>query len=1081
MTKSRGNPSSIYQELQPFPGTVSDEFHKAVRLLEPIFSKNEISLWADEGLAIAKHSFRSWEAATEYFRVTPQVAQGLSFYHILHWAKWGRMLSQYSAILAGAYFRSSPETLAYLAPHQIKRWAFLGKGLYRGTWKSGSLASGFFELSPRLLRHLKFDELESFVLFVDSLAQKSYDLATECMEMADKVFPEIDKQDRKAFLSLTSLITESNWQDAKACFEDGARCLEQVEREERGRFIALATKFAQKGGINIHPFLMECSRALSELNQELQTHLLRLSEKLLAHSTTAVIEFLKSSPTVLAKLNSGQLDLWFEEGMDILRDNEEGGIAYFRLESSRGLNVLSKLSVGVELEQIKEVLRMYARALVGSDIQILSTEELKDKGIGWVSIEMATTEGTTVYLPIFIDKYERKEENFAWYKVVGTHQLAHLEFGSFGYSFDKEATFFPNLRRKMVDSPAGGDGSVTQLEKFFDLFSDRRLAYDIFTIVEDSRLDSIVKREYKGIRSIYEKIQKGALAHRPPIQSLPLREAIMELLIRISLDSLDDLYVPTEIRSQVNEVTSVARTVQVVGATVEDSAEATVRLYEILSKIPNVLRPPEEWENLDLEEELPTPQMAQRSAQATSGASGSDITLSLSGAEGQESPYSPPQQVEYRGDFKPELVQLLSKLREPQTQDDASGSSPLSQEMLQELLEKSVEIDLQDVSEGDIPATAGLFANNLLSEAKQKQTPSPEAGQGQHQIDTTAAQGGPLQGDDSVAFLYDEWDFRAGDYKPRWCCVRERTIEEGTTNFYDKTLEENAILLHQIRRQFELLAPEFLKKVKRLPDGEDFDLDALIEALVDKKMGVSPSEKFYWRKNKAQRDVSVVFLLDMSASTAEAIEESSRPSEDWDPPDDPRQYLNWLKARREEGTRRSYKRIIDVEKESAVLLIRALETIGDAYGIYGFSGYGRENVEFYVIKDIFEEFSDKVKRRIDRINPLHATRMGPAIRHATYKLEKQDSRTKVLFLISDGRPQDRGYSREGVEKEYAVHDTKMALTESKRKGIIPFCLTVDKGRHDYMKTMCQDMGYEVLSNIKALPKRLPILYRQLTV
>ena len=32
----------------------------------------------------------------------------------------------------------------------------------------------------------------------------------------------------------------------------------------------------------------------------------------------------------------------------------------------------------------------------------------------------------------------------------------------------------------------------------------------------------------------------------------------------------------------------------------------------------------------------------------------------------------------------------------------------------------------------------------------------------------------------------------------------------------------------------------------------------------------------------------------------------------------------------------------------------------------------------------------------------------------------------------DGRPQDRGYSREGVEKEYAVHDTKMALVEARR-------------------------------------------------
>ena len=86
-----------------------------------------------------------------------------------------------------------------------------------------------------------------------------------------------------------------------------------------------------------------------------------------------------------------------------------------------------------------------------------------------------------------------------------------------------------------------------------------------------------------------------------------------------------------------------------------------------------------------------------------------------------------------------------------------------------------------------------------------------------------------------------------------------------------------------------------------------------------------------------------------------------------------------------------------------------------------------------------------------------------------------------MFLISDGRPQDRGYSREGVEKEYAVHDTKMALTEARRKGITPFCLTVDKAGHDYLKTMCQDMGYEILDDVTALPSRLPMLYRKLSV
>ena len=277
------------------------------------------------------------------------------------------------------------------------------------------------------------------------------------------------------------------------------------------------------------------------------------------------------------------------------------------------------------------------------------------------------------------------------------------------------------------------------------------------------------------------------------------------------------------------------------------------------------------------------------------------------------------------------------------------------------------------------------------------------------------------------------------------------------------------------------MVPEVFRKVRKLEDGEEIDIDDVIEAFVDIRTGVGPSEKLFWRRNKVQRDVAVVFLLDTSASTAEAIDESRKMAEEWAAPDDPVEYMAWLRTRRGDGARRSYKRIIDLEKEAVVLLIDALEAIGDIYGIYGFSGYGRENVEFYTIKDINEVLSEKVKKRIDRVSPLHATRMGPAIRHATTKLEEQDARTKLLFLISDGRPQDRGYSREGVEKEYAVHDTKMALDEARDKDITAFCLTVDKNGHDYLKTMCEDIGYEVLDDIYKLPERLLFLYKRLTM
>ena len=486
--------------------------------------------------------------------------------------------------------------------------------------------------------------------------------------------------------------------------------------------------------------------------------------------------------------------------------------------------------------------------------------------------------------------------------------------------------------------------------------------------------------------------------------------------------------------------------------------------------------PPEQWENVDVgadEDEYMDPDDMDMLLQQI--AQGMDMELR---SEGEEE-YEATQQVEFRGDFKPELVQLLLQLRMQQGQAGEASGELITQEQLEELLKNSAELELQAI-QGDAQNPSGLFADNILKEAGMNLPESPEYGQGPFvHVDEA---GGSLDPTEPQTFVYDEWDFRADDYKPRWCIVHQKKMAEGDPAFFGATLHNYGSLVGQIRRQFELMVPEMLRKVRRLEDGEDIDIDDVIEALVDIRTGASPSDKFYWRRNKVRRDVAVAFLLDTSASTAEAIDEGIKRTPDvWDAPDDPVEYMVWLRSRRGDATRRSYKRIIDVEKEAVVLITNALEAIGDIYGIYGFSGYGRENVEFYTIKDLNENLSDSVKRRIDRIAPLHATRMGPAIRHAAYKLDAQDARTKLLFLISDGRPQDRGYSREGVEKEYAVHDTKMALDEAKEKNISAFCLTVDRNGHDYLKTMCHDIGYEVLDDVLALPERLLFLYKRLTM
>ena len=111
--------------------------------------------------------------------------------------------------------------------------------------------------------------------------------------------------------------------------------------------------------------------------------------------------------------------------------------------------------------------------------------------------------------------------------------------------------------------------------------------------------------------------------------------------------------------------------------------------------------------------------------------------------------------------------------------------------------------------------------------------------------------------------------------------------------------------------------------MRGLEDGDDFDLNAAIDARAEWRARRSPSPKLYTARARIEREVATLFLLDMSASTDEAAEAG--------------------------GARR---RIIDIEKEALVIMAAALEEIGDTYAIYGFSGQGRHNVEFYPVKDV---------------------------------------------------------------------------------------------------------------------------------
>ncbi len=1065
-----------HERLSGFPAPLEQHFEAGLRSLAPRLTPSQLQIWSETGVELTGLSLRSWEAAVEFFRAAPQFPRNATWDSIENLGREAVSMASDSAPLAVSFLRSTPAALQALGPNHIRQWADLGRRLYKGNWKSSSLAAQFFDLGPGIFGVLRAGQIARLVLFVDELSRHSYELSSACLAAAPDVLKRLDEDDRLPFLAFAVELAQSSWADCRLYFERGVPLIHKVHGPLRERYLLLAAQVARGHSRSAFQYLEEAALALAELEPDDHNQVIELGEQLAPYSPFAAMDFVTSVPRVLQRIRVDELEPWHRAGLKILQSSHDGGEAYFRLQSTRGEDILDTLSARIELSKVGEILRLYCKALTGRNVSIQTTAALAEKGIGWVDEHRASTEGTTIYLPEVMERYQEKDQNFASFKVFATHQAAHIEFGSFEFQFERDGNLFDNsrirLERPLEEAP------VTDMERFFDLFAERKLASDLYTIAEDSRIDGALKREYGGIRRSLQRMQAAELVHRPEVRKLPLRQAFVENLVRSSLDGADAVLWPKTRAEVMGQALGILQLVAGPGAAVEDAAEATLRLYQMATGIPNVVdeeTPEGDWEAVEAMEggEAMPMEAGEMGGQATQMQLG-DV------GEGEED-YESPQEVDFRGDFKPELVQLLMKLRENAQGGDAGKMSPaqLTPEQLAELLEKSVEIDLDAMMEGDLDATTGMFMSNLMKEAG---TPSSDSPKGEPTSDNST---GAEEGEEALApivtvYYYDEWDFRAQDYKPRWCAVKETKLEQGEENFYETTLREHAGLVTQTRKQFELMKPEMFRKLKRLPEGEDFDLDAAIEWMVERRAGASPSEKIYWRRNKIERDVAVAFLIDMSASTDEEINKREKKYDDDEYDDDPRKYLSWWVSKRRQELTSPPKRIIDLEKESTVLLMTALETIGDQYGIYGFSGYGRDNVEFFVIKDFDEHLDQPIKRRLDKITPIRSTRMGPAIRHATFKLQLTDAKVKILFLLSDGRPQDHGYGRDRTEKEYAIHDTKQALNEAKRAGITPFALTVDRAGHDYLKTMCADMGYEVVADIESLPSRLPTLYRRLT-
>lgn len=289
--------------------------------------------------------------------------------------------------------------------------------------------------------------------------------------------------------------------------------------------------------------------------------------------------------------------------------------------------------------------------------------------------------------------------------------------------------------------------------------------------------------------------------------------------------------------------------------------------------------------------------------------------------------------------------------------------------------------------------------------------------------------------------LLPEWDYRKGELRADYCCLQPMIADMAEAIMLPPALRSTA---RRLRSQFEALLPSRVWH-RGQQEGSEVDLDAYLDFVTEQKQGQAVAEQGMYRDFRGGiRDMACLLLADLSLSTD-----------------------SWVN---------NHARVIDVIRDSLMLFAEALSATGDKFAMYGFSSRYRQHIRFHTLKSFSESHTNQSRGRINAIKPGFYTRMGAAIRHASDILVKQPASQQLLLLLTDGKPNDLDL----YDGRYGIEDTRMALIEARRKGLQPFCVTIDEKAGDYLPYMFGADNYVVIRKPSQLPRELPLLYARLT-
>ena len=990
--------------------------HLVSRLVEAVAIPNQaegVLLLLDELTEVSPKVAR---AAIESF---PDLQQRGRLSDAVSWLDLGIVLAESSGAIGLKYFKESPLILGLIEPSSV-RSVVLNRVLELAE-RDANVALEFLRVSPNVVTVIPPDQLEAWLEIGFELTQVDFVVALEYIRQIPSVARVLPIRDARAWATFGLKLISQNSLGRTDYFgtieflRTSPLILGDLEDlSVRAKVMTVGSLLAERDAGAGIAWLSESPRLLRTVpNEGWRLKILQYGALVAERDANTALAYLRRAPELVSVIGESV-----------------GAVARFEAWVTTGMEVLAYSVEGARAYfalESQKALTSVETALSGVPLrQVARTVKLFEQGLCGTDLtiqalpDSLSQEGSVRAMVSQDGRIISLPALLRRYPTAEENTRLYLVMAAHEAGHVEFGTYRLTLEplADLIMALRQRYGSVKQIEPnslgaLFRLYPHPGLIQDLWMLVEDARVEYRLQREYPGLQRDLQRFAREAITTRSLTHGLTVKELVVDQLLQLSTAASQPIAIHEAIKDEIAILWPMCQVILVPSATAEKAVRLAHALYVRL-------------------EELLTPKGTMIQADHVDDAS-EELGVGPSASEQTGEDYRPVTNWVYRGAMNPEFIRQHD--REEQASDDQKQSEEI--ERMASAVGGSQETSAQGQrnregtrTETESDRLAGgrqwpSHVEELLALKVEQPTPSDHAGPADRTV------------------RYPEWDQGIDDYRLNWCRVVERAAEEGSGDIVGATLSEHGSEVSALRRFFESLRPPGLRRVSGQADGDDLDVDAAVRMCAERAAGVDLSDRIYVRRERKERDVAAAFLVDVSGSTSRQLE--------------------------------SGRRVIDLEKEGLVLLCEALEAVGDHYALYGYSGQGRGQVDFLVIKDFDDQLGGKAAQRLGGLAPMRQNRDGAAIRHATAKLLAREARTRLLVLISDGRPLDDGY-----KDEYSLEDTKAALREARQRGVHPFCITIDREADGYVRRMYGNVQFAVIDHLEALPKRLPRIYQRLT-